>query len=292
MKRIVVMSGKGGTGKTTITAALSHCAGTDAIIADCDVDASNLHLLLRPEIEKEERFAGGQLPMFDSRSCTLCGMCADACAWSAIVLRNGQYEVDASACEGCGVCAHVCPHGYITMTPRVTGMMYTSRSRFRQSMHHARLGIGQENSGKLVMNVASEAMASAERQRKEFMLIDGPPGIGCPAIAALTAASDVLIVTEATHSALHDLRRLIELITQLSLPAACIINKADLDRETANDIHRLCAERDIPVLAEFPWSEDFPESLRQGRTLLELGNPQLQERIETIWNHISSGVLS
>ncbi|MBR9978306.1 MAG: ATP-binding protein [Bacteroidetes bacterium] len=292
MRRIVVMSGKGGTGKTTITAALSHCAGTEAVIADCDVDASNLHLLLRPDVGKEERFMGGWLPMFDSRSCTLCGMCADACAWSAIILRNGQYEVDPGLCEGCGVCAHVCPDGYITMTPRVTGMLFASRSRFRQSMYHARLGIGQENSGKLVAKVASEAMAAAERERKEFLLIDGPPGIGCPAIAALTAATEVLIVTEATHSALHDLCRLIELIAQLSLPAACIINKADLDRETANDIHRLCAERCIPVLAAFPWSEDFPESLRQGRTLLELCNPQWQERIGTIWNHISTGVLT
>jgi MinD superfamily P-loop ATPase len=228
------------------------------------------------------------LPMFDTRGCTQCGLCASACAFSAIVLRHGQYEVDALACEGCGVCSHVCPGNHITMTPRVTGHFLVSRSRFDQTMVHAALGIGQENSGKLVSKVKTEALAAAQKERSACILVDGPPGIGCPAIAAVSGATEVLLVTEATRAALHDLRRVMTLLAHFSLPAACVINKADLDEDVRAEIHAACQEQGIPVIAEFPWSDVFPESLRQGKTLNEMSDARVSNGLTRIWTHINS----
>ncbi|MBN1449182.1 MAG: ATP-binding protein [Bacteroidetes bacterium] len=288
MKQIVLMSGKGGTGKTTIAAALAMLAGKDAVMADCDVDASNLHLLLRPKIRQETEFSGSRIPMFDSRACTNCGLCATACVYDAIVFRNDQYQVDETACEGCAVCSHVCPYGYITMMPRVTGRWFVSRSRFGQHMVHARLGIGQENSGKLVARVKTEAVETAERDHVPFVLIDGPPGVGCPAIASVSGASEVLLVTEATRAGRHDLTRLIELLEHFALPASCVINKADLDQTEAAEIRRLCRDHDIPILAELPWMELFPSSLREGKTLLEMSDDGIREQISNIWESITT----
>ncbi len=288
MKQIVVMSGKGGTGKTTITAALAQCAGDSAVVADCDVDASNLHLLLRPEVESEERFIGGRVPMFDSRGCSRCGLCASACAWSAIVFRNGQYEVDLLTCEGCAVCSHVCSDGIITMMPRVTGLSFTARNRFDQPMAFANLGIGQENSGKLVAHVKKQAEAMAAREGKKYVLVDGPPGIGCPAISAVSGAAEVLLVTEATQAGLHDLSRMIALLKRFNLQATCVINKADLDDATRKEIHLLCEEHNVPVVSELPWADLFPESLRQGRTLMEMKDAAISNGINSLWKHLQT----
>lgn len=285
MKRIVVMSGKGGTGKTTVTAALAQIAGSSVLVADCDVDAANLHLLLRPERIREERFVGGQLPMIDTRGCSNCGLCANACVFEAIRYRDGRMVVDPLACEGCGVCRHACPEDRISMHPRVTGMSYVSETRFGHAMVHARLGIGQENSGKLVAHVSETAAALAAEKGRETVLVDGPPGIGCPAISALSGASEVLVVTEATRAGLHDLGRLLTLLAQFRLPSACIINKADLDARTRDAIHALCGERGIPVLAEFPLSALFPESLRRGRTLLEMEDHTIAAALHGVWEH-------
>jgi len=287
MKEIAVVSGKGGTGKTTVTAALAQLAGADAVVADCDVDAANLHLLLRPEPLSEERFYGSSLPMFDARQCTLCGLCESACAWDALHIRNGQYEVDTAACEGCGVCAHVCPGGFITMTPRLTGHWYTSRSRFDQPMVQARLGTGQENSGKLVTRVRTEAVACADRFNAGWVLIDGPPGLGCPAIAAISGTIAVLLVTEATRAGVHDLARMITLVEHFRIPAYCVINKADCSQQARDDIRSHCSEHAIPVLAEFPFSSVFPASLHEGRTLLEMQDEGITAQMEHIWNAIT-----
>ncbi len=288
MKQIILLSGKGGTGKTTITAALGMLAGKDAVMADCDVDASNLHLLLRPKIRRETEFSGGRVPMFDTRACRQCGMCAAACVYDAIVMRNGQYEVDEAACEGCAVCSHVCPDGYITMMPRVTGRWFVSRSRFHQHMVHARLGIGQENSGKLVTQVRNQATEIAAKERVPYVIVDGPPGVGCPAIASVSGASEVLLVTEATRAGQHDLARLIELLEHFGLSGSCIINKADLDGGVSREIRRLCEDHHISVVAELPWSDVFPESLREARTLIEMEDIELTAQIEKIWKHLST----
>ena len=226
--------------------------------------------------------------MFDSRSCSMCGLCSGACAWDAIVIRNGRYAVNESACEGCGICSHVCPEHHITMMPRVTGVAYNSRTRFDQQMAHARLYIGQEKSGKLVTRTKTNAAALAESEMKSWLLVDGPPGIGCPAIAALSGASVVLIVTESTQAGLHDLQRLVELLQKSASPAVCVINKCDLDDRIRTDIHRFCKTHGIPVLAELPWSDLFPESLREGKTLLEMADPGITAAIDSVWKYLTS----
>jgi MinD superfamily P-loop ATPase len=284
MKQIVVMSGKGGTGKTTITAALASCADTPVVVADCDVDAANLHLLLRPEVEAEQRFMAGSLPAFDSRGCSLCGICMSACVYHAISLKHGQYQVDIAACEGCGVCAHICPDHLISMTPRMTGYTLEGRSRFNQPMVHAHLCIGQENSGKLVTRVRQIAVETARAEGIETILIDGPPGLGCPAIAAMSGADMLLLIAEAGAAGAHDVARLLDLRARFGMPAACVINKADLDDISRTDIRERCAREAIPVLAEFPWSPLFPESLRQGRTLTEIGDEGLLHILNGMWS--------
>lgn len=283
MRNVVVMSGKGGTGKTTITATLASCADTPLVVADCDVDAANLHLLLRPENDREQRFMAGAVPSFDSRGCSLCGICVSACVYHAITLRHGQYQVDMASCEGCGVCANICQDHLITMTPRMTGYTYEGRSRFHQPMVHARLCIGQENSGKLVTRVRQLATETALATGIDTVLVDGPPGLGCPAIAAMTGADMLLFVAEAGAAGAHDLARLLDLRRRFGIPAACVINKADLDDVSRADIRTRCACEGIPVIAEFPWSPVFPESLRQGRTLAEIGDTGMENVFREMW---------
>ncbi|MCB2203869.1 P-loop NTPase [bacterium] len=288
MKQIVIMSGKGGTGKTTISAALAQMAGSDVVVADCDVDAANLHLLLKPVEVETERFFGGSEPLVDTRGCSQCGMCVSACAWNAIRYDDHSVVIDPYACEGCGICSHVCMDGHISMHPRVTGTFSKARTRFGQLMSHANLFAGQENSGKLVAQVRKQAVSIAEEQGSDCVLIDGPPGIGCPAISAVSGATHVLVVTEATQAGVHDMTRLVALLERFELDMLCVINKTDLDPTTRNEIHALCRNRDIPVIAEFPWSDAFPEMLRQGKTLLESEDEEVINSIEEIWNHFET----
>ncbi|HOJ04966.1 MAG TPA: 4Fe-4S binding protein [Bacteroidota bacterium] len=293
MKRIVVMSGKGGTGKTTFTAALAAIAPLPIVLADCDVDAANLHLLLRPVAAQQQRFLAGALPVFDSRSCSHCGMCASACVFEAITLRHGQYAVDAAACEGCGICARVCPDGCISMTQRLTGHTIEAVSRFGQPMVYAQLCVGQENSGKLVTRVRQLTDERARSEGVDFVLVDGPPGLGCPAIAAMSGVDALLLLAEAGAAGAHDLARMIELRARFGMPAACIVNKADLDAVSRAGILERCEREEIPVLAEFPWSPLFPESLRQGRTLTEMPEAPFRASLDFIWTSLlNHGVTS
>ncbi len=289
MKEIVVMSGKGGTGKTSITAALAALAKANAVMADCDVDAANLHLLLQPQIESEEDFYSGKKAVIDYDVCTDCGICEEKCAFEAIQWQDGRVVIDEVSCEGCSVCFHLCPVEAIRMEENLAGKWYRAQSRFDNPFVFAHLGLGQENSGKLVTKVKQEARQLAEELQRPFIFVDGPPGVGCPVISSLSNADHILIVTEASASGLHDLRRLVELIEYFKLNASCVINKSDLNKEIDGSISAFCREHDIPVIARIPFHPAFYETLEQGKTLIESKYPDIREKIETIYGHLTQG---
>ncbi|MCK4716880.1 MAG: ATP-binding protein, partial [Candidatus Marinimicrobia bacterium] len=207
MKEIVVISGKGGTGKTSITASFAYLGGKEIVVADCDVDAADLHLLMLPDFAKSEEFYSGVIAKIDQDVCTNCGKCAEVCRFDAIPVIDGQYVVQPLDCEGCGYCARVCPVDAITMESQNVGDWYISTTKVGSSMVHARLGIGAENSGKLVAKVKNEAKIIAKEQDEKYVLVDGSPGIGCPVVSSLSGANFVVLVTEPTVSGIHDLKR-------------------------------------------------------------------------------------
>jgi len=227
-RQLVVISGKGGTGKTSVVAAFAALAG-GAVLADCDVDAADLHLVLRPEPGDEHDFSGRRQAVIDAEACTACGRCAEVCRFDAVLTSaGGRYEIDTIACEGCALCARVCPVGAITMEPVENGSWMVSETRFGPLVH-ARLGVAEDNSGKLVTLVRNEAYRVAEERSLPLVIVDGAPGIGCPVIASLTGADLVLVVTEPTVSGRHDLDRVVQVVRQFRLPFAVCVNKADLD---------------------------------------------------------------
>ena len=288
MKEIVVMSGKGGTGKTSITAALGVLAGNRAVVVDCDVDAANLHLLYEPEHRERQEFWSGKRAVVDHDACGLCGICQEKCRFDAIELTGERCEIDPLGCEGCAVCHYFCPDEAIEMQDVLAGEWFVSKSRFDNWFVHARLGIGEGNSGKLVSQVKQEAKRIAEQEGVPCILADGPPGIGCPVIASLSGADHVLIVTEATRSGLHDLRRLVDLIEHFKVGASCVINKFDLNEEVAHEIEQFCTEKGIHNIGSIPYSRLFSDSLQEGKTIVEMNDPEIEGTITEIWNHLST----
>lgn len=289
MKEIVIMSGKGGTGKTSITAALGALAGPKAVMADCDVDAANLHLLFDPQVEHEEDFYSGKTAVIDYDLCTDCGICEEKCAFDAIHWQDGRVVIDDVSCEGCSVCFHLCPVDAIRMEENLAGKWYRAKSRFDNSFVYAHLGIGQENSGKLVSKVKQEAKKVAEELQRPFIFVDGPPGVGCPVISSLSNADHILIVTEATESGLHDLKRLVELTEYFKLSASCVINKNDLNEESDRAISAFCLEHNIPVVERIPFHPAFYETLEQGKTLIESDHKEIIAKIEHIYQYLTKG---
>ncbi|WP_456442515.1 ATP-binding protein [Caldithrix abyssi] len=287
MKEIVIISGKGGTGKTSITAALGALAGEKAVMADCDVDAANLHILFEPKINKEEDFYSGKKAVIDNSLCTDCGICQEKCAFDAIYYIEGQYFVDEVNCEGCSVCFHLCPVNAIRMEESLAGKWYQSTTRFNNPFVHARLGIGQENSGKLVAKVKQEAKKIAENENIPFIFVDGPPGVGCPVISSLSNVDHVLLVTEATQSGLHDLQRLVELIEYFKLNASCVVNKSDLNEQMAAEISDYCQKHHITVINHIPYDPVFLETLNLKKTLIEGNEPTIKAKISEIYEFLT-----
>ena len=245
MKELVVLSGKGGTGKTSVVssfAALAAC-GENAVFADCDVDAADLHIILEPEVREQGAFSGGKLASVREGDCVACGLCAELCAFGAISQTGpaATAVINPLACEGCGVCAHFCPVGAIDFGPVENGRWYVSDTRFGP-LAHAKLGIAEENSGKLAALVREKARALAREQSREIIITDGPPGVGCPVISSVTGADLILVVTEPTRSGLHDLDRVLDLAAHFDIPALVAINKADLNAELAEEIERRAGE--------------------------------------------------
>lgn len=285
MKEIVVISGKGGTGKTSLAAALAYLGGDSVVVGDCDVDAADMHLLLQPDFRQSTDFYSGELAVIDHDACIQCGDCGEVCRFDAILQHDETFTVDALACEGCAYCARICPVAAITMETQKVGQWYVSSTKANNSMVHARLGIGAENSGKLVAQVKREAKDLADNGQKDYVLIDGSPGIGCPVISSLTGADFVVLVTEATASGLHDLKRVYQVVQRFQLQAGCIINKADINPQMAGKIKAFLQEETIPLLAEIPYNEDFTKAMTAGKTVMEWDTP-LRKTVEEIWSTI------
>lgn len=272
MSELVVCSGKGGTGKTSVVAALASLA-EDFVLADCDVDAANLHLVLNPVVEQTTAFIAGHTARILPGECVSCGKCQELCRFAAIKASEGNegvplFEVDPLLCEGCGVCVHFCPHGAIAFPSRRCGEWHLSRTEFGPLVH-ASLDVGAENSGKLVSLVRERARDLAGRLGHELILVDGPPGIGCPVTAALTGADLALLVTEPSVSGLHDLGRIEELAHHFEIPTLVCINKCDLSLRLTERIEKFCSSRGIPVIGKIPFEPLFNQAQSAGRNLIE-----------------------
>ncbi len=283
MKEIVVLSGKGGTGKTSVTAALAGL-GPAKILADCDVDAADLHLVLAPYVLRRESFIAGELARIDPEACTSCGLCRDECRFDAI---TESFQVVPEHCEGCGLCDFVCPVQAVTMDPRRCGEWYVSQTRFG-TMVHAALDIGAENSGKLVTTVRKKSQEQAEKEQVGLILTDGPPGIGCPAIASLTGADMALLVVEPTVTAIHDLKRVVELTRHFKIDTAVIINKADLHPELEQEIRSFCMASDLDVLGRLPYVDTFTLAQINGQSVVEFDPDGLGHLFQDIWKSLET----
>jgi MinD superfamily P-loop ATPase len=280
MKEIVVLSGKGGTGKTTIVASFAALAKNKAL-CDCDVDAADLHLLLKPKRKETHEFRSGQTATIDEKLCTRCGLCQEVCRFGAIK----DLKVDPTACEGCGFCAHVCPENAITMEENLAGHWFVSDTKYGPLVH-ARLGIAQENSGKLVNVVRQNARSIVQKEGFEYIITDGPPGIGCPVISSLSGANLALLVTEPTLSGMHDLERVIGVCRHFGVPALVCINKYDLNEENTQRIEMFCREQKIEVAAKLPFDNVVTEALVQGTPVVEYRQNGVAHQIEIMWQKI------
>lgn len=292
MKEMVIISGKGGTGKTVLAASIAALA-KNKVMGDCDVDASNLHLLLHPEIKERHDFYAGVVPVLDATKCTNCGICQEACRFDAIKTIDNQTVIELVSCEGCGLCARICPVQAIDMRENMCGEWYISETKYGP-MVHARLGIAEENSGVLVTLVRKNALKVAEKNNLELIIIDGPPGIGCPLIATLTGAHLAVIVTEPTLAGIHDLERVVKVTQHFGVKAVVIINKFDLNLENSNKITTWCKGNDIEVIGNIPFDNIITEALVKGLTVVEYTNGAVSEKIKGIWqklgNLINSGI--
>jgi len=286
MKEIVIISGKGGTGKTSITASFAYLGGKEVIVADCDVDAADMHLLMQPDRRESEDFYSGVLAEINQEKCIKCGKCAEVCRWDAIPVIDNKYVVQSLDCEGCGYCALVCPTDAISMNEQNVGNWHISNIKTGTKMVHAKLGVGADNSGKLVAKVKNEAKALAEKEGKEIIIVDGSPGIGCPVVSSLSGASYVVLVTEPSVSGIHDLKRVYELVKKFGIRAGCIINKADININKSNEIHSFVKKESIDLICEIPYDENFTKAMTQGKTIVEFDNGKIKQILDESWEKI------
>ncbi|MEA3503926.1 MAG: 4Fe-4S binding protein [Bacteroidota bacterium] len=285
MQEITVISGKGGTGKTSFTSAFASLA-KESVFADCDVDAANLYLILQPENYREEKFLGASIAVINHDVCTGCGLCKEICRFDAIDLINGQYEVSEFSCEGCDFCVNVCPVDAITMKKSYASRWFIGNTRFG-SMVHAKLGVAEDLSGKLVTTVREEAKKLAEIENKNILLVDGPPGIGCPVIASVTGTSQVIIVTEPTKSGIHDLIRVVEMAMGFDIIPKVIVNKFDINLRLADEIEEYCASNGIELLGKVPFDKIMVDAMVNQQTIIEYSpNHPISLKIKEIWNKI------
>jgi MinD superfamily P-loop ATPase len=282
MKELVIISGKGGTGKTSIVSAFAALA-EDKVLCDADVDAADLHLIMAPEIRERHDFRGGHKAFIDNEKCTECGLCRELCRWDAI--REG-FVVDTLSCEGCGVCWYFCPEKAIDFPEQTCGEWYVSETRFGP-MVHARLGIAEENSGKLVTLTRQEARKLGEAKGLNLILTDGPPGVGCPVIASIGGATAALIVAEPTISGRNDMERVAQLAAHFRVPALLSVNKFDLNPDEAGTIEAVADEHNIKVLKRIPFDPTFTKAMVEGKTVVEFdGDSEGNRAVKKMWDQV------
>jgi MinD superfamily P-loop ATPase len=278
VSEIAIISGKGGTGKTTIAASFASVA-QNLVVADCDVDAPDLHMLLNPNVKKETLFQASKVAKIDFERCTECGVCEEHCRFDAV--RPPQ--IDPIACEGCGVCEYVCPEQAIRMVNRVSGHLYESETRFGP-MAHAKLLPGEGNSGKLVTEVRKLGQRIAKTAKLNQVLIDGSPGIGCPVIATVAGIQLGIIVTEPTVTGIHDMERVLTLLERFKIIAKVVINKFDINENNTKRIEKYCENRDIEVLGKLRFDPITTKSMIAAKTLPEFApDSELTKMLHDIW---------
>jgi MinD superfamily P-loop ATPase len=283
MKELVIVSGKGGTGKTSISAALAFLS-PQKVMVDCDVDAANFHLISGAVIKHTHEFKAGFEPRIDEVACTHCDKCTVLCRFRAITAGVISNPLN---CEGCGVCAFNCPEHAITMQEKHAGQWFVSDTRFGQLIH-AELGLSIENSGKLVSKVRQEAKKIANANHLPLIITDGPPGIGCPAIAALSGASLALAVVEPSLSSMHDLERLVELVDHFKLPITVCINKSTLHTENTKQLVGWCNSKAIPIAGQLPYSDAFRTAVQSGKTVMEIADEDVKEQMTKLWQNVAA----
>jgi MinD superfamily P-loop ATPase len=288
MRELVVLSGKGGTGKTSLTAAFAALS-ENCVLCDADVDAADLHLLMKPDTHFRSDFKGGHLAVINPEKCTECGLCQELCRFDAITPDFHIRKVD---CEGCGVCVDFCPEQAIAFPEKTCGEWFISETRYCP-MVHARLGIAEENSGKLVTLVRQEARKLAEQKNTDLIITDGPPGIGCPVIASIGGASALLIVSEPTVSGIHDLKRVAELAAHFKVPGMVCINKFDLNLEQTLTIEKLAGEKNLKSVGRIPFDPVFTDSMVYGKTIVEYaGESETVLAVKQIWDQVFKVLLN
>ena len=291
MKELTVISGKGGTGKTSIVASFAALA-QGAVLADCDVDAADLHLILTPTIKRRETFAGGKKARIKSGYCVACGKCEELCAFNTIFFDgpgNGTYpktfRIDPILCEGCGVCAWFCAEHAIAFEEMVNGEWFVSDTRYG-TLIHAKLGVGEENSGKLVTIVRNAARNVAIDEKRKTVIIDGPPGIGCPVIASVAGADLILAVTEPTMAGYHDLERVIELAEHFSIPVGVAINKWDINEQVTAQISEFVDRRKSEVLGTIRYDCAVTDAMVRGQSVIEFTDSPVTDEIRKLWSNV------
>jgi MinD superfamily P-loop ATPase len=286
MKQLAILSGKGGTGKTTLTACFAVLA-KNAVVADCDVDAPDLHMLLHPEIVETQEFSGSKIAVIDEAKCFEWGLCRKKCRFGAI---TADFTVDSISCEGCGVCTVVCPANAVTLIERKSGNAYVSKTKYG-FMAHALLNPSEGNSGKLVTLVRQNAKNIAKQENTSLIIIDGPPGIGCPVIASVTGVDAGLVVTEPTMSGIHDLKRALQLLEHFSVTPLVCINMYDINVDNTEKIMRFCRENKVEVVGKIPFSPKVTEAMVNGKTIIECFPQEVvAKEIERVWEKIYRSV--
>src|SRR4030042_2481081 len=284
MNEVVVLSGKGGTGKTSIVGSFAALA-KNKLLVDFNVDTANLHLLFQSAIREKHEFWGGQVAFIDEEKCTLCGLCQELCRFKAIT----DFGVDCVSCEGCGFCSYICPAEAITMKENMAGHWFISDTRYG-SLVHARLGIAQENSGKLVALVRQRARELAEKQGADYIISDGPPGIGCPVISSLSGANLALLVTEPTLSGIHDLERVIGVCRHFGVPVLVCINKCNINEDNTREIERHCLSQGVEIAGMIPFDNVVTRAMVAGLPVVEYSRNGVSHQIEALGELVSKSL--
>jgi len=284
MKELVVISGKGGTGKTSVTGSFAALA-KNAVLADCDVDAADLHLLLDPDVRETHEFYSGHQAIIRQDDCTGCGECMKLCRFDSVFVDGPVFRIDPFACEGCGVCVEFCPAKAIDFPECLCGKWFFSQTRFGP-MLHARLEIAAENSGKLVSTVRAQAKQFADAIQADWLIIDGPPGTGCPVIASITGTDAVLVVTEPTLSGEHDLLRVLQLTRHFEIPAFISVNKWDINPEMTARIEEAASKAGATILERIPYDASITKAQIQGKSIVEWNDGAAATSIRSLWEKL------